>query len=71
MDTVEFHCNSWQLVKDPDTFDGTVLVRRMIIPRWTSPILGSLPVLFILGTLLITSARYATVSLGFSGRLST
>ena len=21
-DTVEFHCNRWQPVKDPDTFDG-------------------------------------------------
>ena len=46
---------------------STVLVRRIIIPRWSNPILGSLPVLFMLGTLLITSARYASVIRGFRG----
>ena len=78
-DTVEFHCNSWQPVKDPDTFDGrrvlrsgTRLVRIEIDANyftcavrdsfWRLHCVGeaydhSKVVLFMLGMLLITSAR--------------
>ena len=40
-------------------------------PKVNHPILGSLPVLFMLGTPAICSTTYASVSLEFCGRLST
>ena len=50
-----------------DEFDGVriSLASPEMIRSW------SLPVLFMLGTLLITFAKYASVSLAFTGRLST
>ena len=32
--TVELHCNSWQPVKDPDTFDGRCVLRSSTRLVW-------------------------------------
>ena len=50
---------------------STVFVKRISIPMWISAMLGSLPVLFMFGTLAICSETYASVKLLPAGRLST